>query len=116
MNYSNYNEIIEKRINMTKVATVYPEFTDLYGFISNFENIDGQNILLQSLSRLIVKSNSIGTFVDKTKGIGINFPYEESEIRFYKPEDTNYEILDFYNDTYFDELLLKVWAVLHIVE
>lgn len=112
MNYSNYYEIIEKRINMTKVATVYPEFTDLYEFISNFENIDGQNILLQSLSRLIVKSNSIGTFVDKTKGIGINFPYEESEICFYKSEDTNYEILDFYNDTYFDEFLLKVWAVL----
>lgn len=112
MNFSSFSEIIETRKMMTKVAPVYPEFMDLYEFISKFENIKSQSELLKILSSLIIGSNSIGVFEDKTKGLGINFPYEESEIIFYKSQDTNYEILDFYNNTYFDEFLLKLWAVL----
>ena len=71
---------------MTKVAPVYPEFIDLYEFISNFEDIKSQSELLQIFSKLIIGSNSIGVFENKTKGLGINFPYEESEIIYYKSQ------------------------------
>lgn len=68
--------------------------------------------LLQIFSKLIIGSNSIGVFEDKTKGVGINFPYEESEIIYYKSQNMDYERLDFYNDSCFDELLLKLWSEL----
>lgn len=112
INLSSSSEIIETRKMMTKVAPVYPEFIDLYEFISSFEDIKSQNELLQIFSKLIIGSNSIGVFEDKTKGVGINFPYEESEIIYYKSQNMDYEILDFYNDSCFDELLLKLWSEL----
>ncbi len=92
---SSSSEIIETRKMMTKVAPVYPEFIDLYEFISSFEDIKSQNELLQIFSKLIIGSNSIGVFEDKTKGVGIKFPYEESEIIYYKSQNMDYEILIF---------------------
>ena len=106
-----YYEIIKKRKEMSKIAPVYPEFVDLYELISEIDVINVQNELLQKISELIIESNSIGIYKDITKGLGINFPYEKNEVNYYKTKNSDYEILDFYNDTYFDEFLLKIWSV-----
>ena len=104
-----YYEVIEKRLSMKNITSVYPEFVDLYEFIFYFSETDGQSELLNVLDKLIINTNSIGAFEDKTKGLSINFPYDESEIVFYKAVNEYYEQLDFYEDSCFDEFLLQIW-------
>ncbi|MCQ2582359.1 MAG: clostripain-related cysteine peptidase [Treponema sp.] len=112
MKSSTNREVKELRQKMTNIASIYPEFMDLYEFISFFDTINGQTQLQNRLSKLIINSNATGSFEHKTKGLGINFPYEESEILYYKSQNQNYEILDFYKDSLFDEFLLEFWSYL----
>lgn len=109
INTLSVNEILRIRSVLTKVAPVYPEYMDIYEFIINFNDIKGQDEILSLFSKLIISNNSIGIFEEKTIGLGINFPYNDNEIKFYTDSNTNYRGLDFYNNSLFDEFLLKIW-------
>ena len=102
-----YDIIKSARENLAYIDSAYKEFCDLGEFLySILDEVDKLG-LLQSLSDLLVESKS--TFYDNKNilGLGINFPSTMEEMSYYYKNDKEYDIFEFYKNTYWDEFLIS---------
>lgn len=105
----NLNSIIIKRKNMLQVDKAYPEFCDLYEFLNDLQLIDiDTSSVIQELLECVIYTETVGEFVGKSKGLGINIPYNKEQFGYYIKPDSDYALLDFYKESSFDEFLLRL--------
>lgn len=109
----NPKELIELRTNLTATDSAYIEYVDFKEFIDSCISIGLEtNNLLNSYFALVPFCVNSGNLNNKFGGLGINFPNSENEIKYYRKVDINYHLLDLYNETKWDDFLIKYWNYL----
>lgn len=107
------NQIKNIRNGMICTDDSYPEFVDMKQILDMFNtlglDLKDVNILYNNL---VPYFNATTNLNGKVWGLGINFPHTVKEKEYYSKKDSEYQFLDFYIDSYWDEFLIEFWKYL----
>ncbi len=96
------DDFLERRSKLDAVSASYPEFCDIKELVDLIK--DENDIKIQENLDEVIIAGAASKDLENTSGLSINFPYSKQLLGYYQKE-SEYEILDFYKDTLWDECL-----------
>lgn len=101
-------EIIKDiRAKLTCTDESYPEFVDLSEFINSVNFFFDNTELKIAFKSLVPNCKNSTLYKNLFGGCGINFPHTNEEKSYYFKSNSDYEILNFYEKSLWDEFLIE---------
>ena len=100
-------EIIKDiRANLACTDESYSEFVDLFEFVNSASFFFDNTELKNAFKSLVPNCRSSSLYKKLFGGCGINFPHTKEEKSYYFKNNSDYEILSFYENSLWDEFLI----------
>lgn len=105
--FTHFSDIVSIRESLLSTDSSYSEFIDLWEFLNSPAFVVYSSIeALKNHFKLLVPECVLSEkYKNSFGGIGINFPHTKNERKYYFKSESDYKILDFYQDSYWDEFL-----------